>query len=74
MRRLVGRNVNRIRVKNGLTQRLFADVSGATQQYISGLPGRRTPTVVAMFERAQAVRVSHVALVAPDDGAQDVGV
>lgn len=58
MRRLVGRNVRRIRLAKGLTQEQFADVSGFTQQYISGLvSGLRNPTVVSLFELAQALGV-----------------
>lgn len=70
MRRLVGRNVKRIRVQCGLTQEQFAERSGFTQQYISDLEqGRRNPTIVTIFELAQALGVGHVALVAPDDEA-----
>jgi transcriptional regulator with XRE-family HTH domain len=70
MRKLVGRNVRRIRLEKGLTQERFAEVSGFTQQYLSGLErGRRNPTVVSLFELAQALGVSHVALVEPDDEA-----
>jgi Helix-turn-helix len=39
MRRLVGQNLKRIRLKKGLTQEQFADISGFSQQYISGLEG-----------------------------------
>jgi transcriptional regulator with XRE-family HTH domain len=70
MRRLVGRNVKRIRLNKGLTQEQYAERSGFTQQYISGLEqGRRNPTVVTVFELAQALGVGHVDLVAPDDEA-----
>ena len=63
MRRLVGRNVRRIRLAKGLTQEQFADVSGFTQQYISGLEsGQRNPTVVSLFELAQALGVEPVEL------------
>ena len=58
MRRLVGRNVRRIRLAKGLTQEQFSDVSGFTQQYISGLEsGQTNPTVVSLFELAQALGV-----------------
>ena len=70
MRRLVGRNVKRIRLRNDLTQEQFAESSGFTQQYISDLErGRRNPTVVTLFELAQALGVGHVELVTPDDEA-----
>jgi transcriptional regulator with XRE-family HTH domain len=70
MRRLVGRNVRRIRIARGLTQEQFADVSGFSQQYISDLErGRRNPTIVSLYEMAVALGVSHLELVAPDDEA-----
>ncbi len=68
MRRLVGRNVKRIRLEKGLTQELFAERSGFTQQYLSDLErGRRNPTIVTLFELSQALGVEHVALVMPHD-------
>jgi transcriptional regulator with XRE-family HTH domain len=64
MRKLVGRNVRRIRQKKGLTQEQFAEISGFSQQYISGLErGRRNPTVVTLYELALALGVPHVELV-----------
>jgi transcriptional regulator with XRE-family HTH domain len=71
MRRLVGRNVKRKRLEKGLSQEQFAEASGFTQQYISGLEnGRRNPTIVTLYELAQALGVDHVALVVPDDEAR----
>jgi transcriptional regulator with XRE-family HTH domain len=50
MRRLVGENVRRIREKKGLTQEQFAEISGFSQQYLSGLErGLRNPTVVTVY-------------------------
>ena len=67
MRKLVGRNFGRFRRAKGFTQESFAEASGFTQQYISGLEtGRRNPTVVTLFELASALGVSHVDLVVPD--------
>jgi transcriptional regulator with XRE-family HTH domain len=64
MRKLVGENVRRIRLKKGLTQEQFAEVSGFSQQYISGLEqGRRNPTVVTLYELARALGVTHIELV-----------
>jgi transcriptional regulator with XRE-family HTH domain len=64
MRKLVGRNVKRIRQEKGLTQEQLADLSGFSQQYISGLEqGRRNPTVVSLYELATALGVSHIELV-----------
>ena len=63
MRKLVGWNVRRIRLKKGLTQEKFAEISGFSQQYISGLEhGRRNPTVVTVYEIATALGVSHLEL------------
>jgi transcriptional regulator with XRE-family HTH domain len=68
MRKLVGRNFARLRLAKGFTQERFAELSGFTQQYVSGLErGRRNPTVVTLYHLAQALGVSHVELVTPDD-------
>lgn len=67
MRALVGRNVRRARERAKLTQEQFADKSGFSQQYISDLErGRRNPTIVTLYELAQALGISHVDLVRPD--------
>lgn len=67
MRKLVGRNLRRLRQQKGWTQEQFAERSGFSQQYLSGLEqGRRNPTVVTLYELAQALDVSHVELVKPD--------
>ena len=66
MRGLVGRNVKRIREKKGLTQERFAELSGFSQQYISGLEqGRRNPTIITLYELASALGASHMDLVRP---------
>ena len=66
MRKLVGRNVRRVRVKKDLTQEEFADRSGFSQQYISDLErGLRNPTVVTLFELAQALGTTPVQLLKP---------
>ena len=71
MRRLVGQNVRRIREKEGLTQEEFAEISGFSQQYISGLEqGRRNPTVITLYELAVALGASHVDLIRPPKGRQ----
>lgn len=67
MRRLVGRNLGRIRRAQGLTQEQLEARSGFSQQYLSGLEkGRRNPTVVTVYELAQALGVSHLDLLQPD--------
>jgi transcriptional regulator with XRE-family HTH domain len=66
MRKLVGENVRRIRHKKGLTQERFAEVSGLSQQYISGLErGHRNPTVVTLYELPIALGVTPVDLIRP---------
>jgi len=68
MRKLVGRNVKRIRQDRGLTQEELAERSGFSQQYISGLEqGRRNPTIVSIYELATALGVSHMELVSPTE-------
>lgn len=68
MRRLVGRNFGRIRRAKGLTQEQVEELSGHSQQYLSSLErGRRNPTVVTLYELAQALGVSHLELVQPDE-------
>jgi transcriptional regulator with XRE-family HTH domain len=67
MRKLVGRNFARLRREKGLTQEEIEQLSGYSQQYLSGLErGHRNPTIIALFEIAQALGVSHMDLVAPD--------
>lgn len=67
MRKLVGRNFARLRREKGLTQEQVEERSGFSQQYLSGLEqGRRNPTVITLYELAQALGVNHVDLVTPD--------
>ena len=68
MRKLVGRNFARLRREKRLTQEEIEARSGFSQQYLSGLEqGKRNPTVVTLYELAQAIGVTHVDLVMPDD-------
>jgi transcriptional regulator with XRE-family HTH domain len=68
MRKLVGRNVRRIRGERQMTQEEFAERSGFSQQYISDLErGRRNPTIVSLYELAQALGSTPVELLTPDD-------
>ncbi|GIK48227.1 MAG: putative HTH-type transcriptional regulator y4dJ [Alphaproteobacteria bacterium] len=67
MRKLVGRNFSRLRREKGLTQEEIEERSGFSQQYLSGLErGKRNPTVITLYELAEALGVSHVELVKPD--------
>ena len=66
MRKLVGENCARIRKGKGLTQERLSELCGLSQQYLSGLErGKRNPTIVTIYEIAQALDVSHVELVTP---------
>jgi transcriptional regulator with XRE-family HTH domain len=68
MRKLVGRNFERLRRDKGLTQEQVEERSGFSQQYLSSLErGRRNPTVITLYELAQALGVSHIDLVRPDE-------
>ncbi|BCG83088.1 putative HTH-type transcriptional regulator y4dJ [Mesorhizobium sp. 113-3-3] len=68
MRQLVGKNFARLRREKGLTQEQVEARSGYSQQYLSSLErGRRNPTVITLFELSQALGVSHVELVKPDE-------
>jgi transcriptional regulator with XRE-family HTH domain len=70
MRKLVGRNFARLRREKALTQEEVEARSGFSQQYLSSLErGRRNPTVITLYELSQALGVSHVDLIAPDDEA-----
>lgn len=67
MRKLVGENFARLRREKGLTQEQIEERSGFSQQYLSGLErGKRNPTVITLYELAQALGVSHLDLVRPD--------
>lgn len=64
MRRLVGENVRKYRLERQLTQEEFAVKSGFSQQYISDLErGKRNPTVVSLYELAQALGVTPIELI-----------
>jgi len=68
MRKLVGRNVRRLRTAQNLTQEQFAERSGFSQQYISDLErGRRNPTIVSLYELAQALNASPTELLLPEE-------
>ncbi len=66
MRKLVGRNVRAVRQARGMTQEQLAEASGFSQQYISDLErGRRNPTIVSLYELAQALKSTPVELLQP---------
>lgn len=66
MRVLVGANVRRLREAQGMTQEQLAERSGFGQNYLSDLErGRRNPTVVTVFELAQALNTTPALLLTP---------
>ena len=74
LRKLVGQNFARLRRDKGLTQEQVESRSGFSQQYLSSLEqGRRNPTIITLYELAQALGVSHVDLVQPDVEAEPKG-
>jgi transcriptional regulator with XRE-family HTH domain len=64
---LVGRNFLRIRKSKDMTQERLSEISGFSQQYISGLEkGQRNPTVVTIYELSVALDVNYLDLLKPD--------
>lgn len=64
MRRLVGENVRQLRISRAMTQERLAEVSGFSQQYISDMErGLRNPTVVSLFNLAEALETTPAELV-----------
>ena len=58
VRRLVGRNVQRLRMATGLSQAKLAERMGVDRAYISGLElGQRNPTIVTLWHIAKALGV-----------------
>ncbi|WP_131114791.1 helix-turn-helix domain-containing protein [Lichenihabitans psoromatis] len=75
VRKLVGRNFARLRREKSLTQEEVETRSGFSQQYLSGLErGLRNPTVITLYELAQALGVSHVDLVREEPGFDEVAL
>jgi transcriptional regulator with XRE-family HTH domain len=66
MRKLVGRNFAALRKERGFTQEEVEARSGFSQQYLSGLEnGQRNPTVITLYELAQALGVECTDLLKP---------
>lgn len=66
MRKLVGQNFSRLRREKGLTQEEIEERSGFSQQYLSGLErGQRNPTIITVYELAQALDVDYLELLSP---------
>lgn len=58
VRRMVGRNVRRLRIAAGLSQAELANRMGVDRAYVSGLElGQRNPTILTLWHLAQAMGV-----------------
>jgi transcriptional regulator with XRE-family HTH domain len=58
VRRMVGRNVQRLRIAAGLSQAGLAERMGVDRAYVSGLElGQRNPTIVTLWHIAKALGV-----------------
>jgi transcriptional regulator with XRE-family HTH domain len=58
VRRLVGRNVRRLRIAAGLSQAELAERMGVDRAYVSGLElGQRNPTIVTLWHTGKALGV-----------------
>lgn len=58
VRRMVGRNVKRLRAVAGLSQAGLAERMGVDRAYVSGLElGQRNPTVVTLWHISKALDV-----------------
>jgi transcriptional regulator with XRE-family HTH domain len=58
VRRIVGQNVQRLRIDAGLSQAKLAERMGVDRAYISGLElGQRNPTIVTLWHLAKALGV-----------------
>jgi transcriptional regulator with XRE-family HTH domain len=58
VRRMVGRNVRRLRLAAGLSQAELAELMGVDRAYVSGLElGQRNPTVLTLWHIAKALEV-----------------
>ena len=67
IRKLFGRNLARLRAEADLTQERLSELSGVSQQYLSEVErGKRNPGILTVSRIAQALNVSHLALLASD--------
>ena len=58
VRRMVGRNVRRLRIAAGLSQAQLAERMGVDRAYVSGLElGQRNPTAVTLWHIGKALGV-----------------
>jgi transcriptional regulator with XRE-family HTH domain len=58
VRKLVGRNVKRLRIAAGISQAELAERMGVDRAYVSGLElGQRNPTIVTLWHLSKALSV-----------------
>ena len=58
VRKLVGKNVKRLRIAVGITQAELAERMGVDRAYVSGLElGQRNPTVLTLWHLSKALGV-----------------
>jgi transcriptional regulator with XRE-family HTH domain len=67
VRRMVGRNVRRLRIAAKLSQAELAERMGVDRAYVSGLElGQRNPTIVTLWHITKALKVGLRALLDED--------
>jgi transcriptional regulator with XRE-family HTH domain len=67
VRRMVGRNVQRLRKSAGLSQASLAERMGVDRAYVSALElGKRNPTVLTLWHVAKALGVKLQSFFAED--------
>lgn len=68
VRLLVGSNFRKLRCEKGWSQERAAEMTGVSQQYISGLEnGRRNPTVLTLHELSAPMGAEPHDLLRPSD-------
>lgn len=66
IRKVIGDNTKRARLRRGLTQEQLAELMGLDRAYISGLEqGRRNPTAVTLWRIAVALEIRPADLLKP---------
>ena len=72
MRKRVGLNLKKFRLKQGLSQEALAFECGLHRTYISGVErGVRNPTVLVLEQIAMALKVPSSRLLEEDGGSRD---
>ncbi len=70
----VGLNFKRLRMARGLTQEQASELTGVSQQYLSGLErGRRNPTVLTLHELSRPLGSEPIDLLKAINGAEEAG-